>query len=223
MTLAELVNETFLAYRGKLTNVPTTGSEKYSRILYLINRNQRQWALDSNVDWPSRYEIRTIGTTSTGTQSYDLDDDIVRLSDYVQLVPTTGSTSFVTVIKPQATAGVANGCYISGNDPKQITFLTDITASNTGRSIVVPCFTMPDDLVSSGDTVAVDNPQWLIYATAAELARNDPSKEDGYGNLQGIANDLYQNMVNEAESSSFLQPNGVPNNMSYNAIDSWSS
>lgn len=213
MILSELVNEVYLAYRGKLSNVPAAGTEKYNRILLIANRNVRQWALDSTVDWPSRYEQRVIGTTSIGTQSYELDDDIVRISDYVRLVDANNQVKYSTAFKPQTTAAMTTGCYISGTDPKQLTFIDVIGETLDGLSITVPCYTLPDDMINPGDTVLIDNPQWLIYATAAELARNDYSKEEQYSNLQGIANDLYANMKSDAEANAYSQPNGVPNNM----------
>lgn len=213
MILSEAVNDIYLAYRGKLSNVPAAGTEKYNRILTIINRNQRQWAKDSTVDWPSRFEVRQLGTTATGTQVYDIDDDIIRPSDYVQLVDANNNKRTIQILKPQTVALATEGCYVSGTDPLQLTFVTTIGDSLSGLTIQMPCYTMPDDYTSPNDTIIIDNPQWLIYATAAELARNDYSKEEQYSNLQGIANDLYANMKSDAEVNAYSQPNGVPNNL----------
>lgn len=218
MTLADLVSDSYLAYRGKLANVPAAGTEKYNRIVRIANRKQREWALDANVDWPSLYDYRQLGTVSTGVQEYDLDDDVIRVSDYVTLTDSSNNNKRIEVIKPQTITEYVAGCYVHGTNPKQLTFLTPITAALSGRSLYVPCFAMPPDLVNPTDVVTADNPEWLIYAIAAELARNDYSKVDQFGNLNGIAMNLYSQMVTEAESSSFLQPNGVTNNMPQSSV-----
>lgn len=212
-TLNQVATMAYQSYRGKTSNMPVSGDEKYTRIVNLINQFQRSWARDSNVDWPSRYEVRNLGTTTTGTQVYNLPADVVNLSDYVQLVDANNNTTYITVIKPETIAGYTSGCYVAGANPQKLTFLTPITSALNGLTITVPCFTMPADLVNDTDTVAVDDPDWLAYAVAAELARNDYSKEQQYPNLKGIADTLYAGMVNNAQSNSFLQPNGVVNNM----------
>lgn len=213
MTLTQLVNDSYLCYRGKLSSVPVAGAEKYNRIVAIANRKQREWAQDSNIDWPSRYEIRAVGTTTTGTQSYDLDDDILRASDYVILTTTAKAKSYIGIVKPQQQSRYSKGAYITGFNPKQLTFIQTINAGNTGQAITLPCFTMPADMATGTSKVSVDDPQWLVYAVAAELARNDFAKEQQYSNLIGQANDLYQKMLDDAQANSFSQPNGVVNNM----------
>lgn len=217
MTLTQLVSDSYLAYRGKLSSVPAAGAEKYNRIVNIANRKQREWAQDTNIDWPSRYEIRTLGTLSTGTQAYDLDDDILRPSDMVNLVTTAGSKRYVGIVKPQQQTRYTQGAYVTGFNPKQLTFIQTIDSSLAGTIIKLPCFTMPTDMVNANDLVAVDDPQWLVYAVAAELSRNDYAKEEQYPNLIGQANDLYAKMINDAQTSSFGQPNGVVNAMPQNA------
>lgn len=212
MTLTQLVSDSYLCYRGKLSSTPAAGAEKYNRIVAIANRKQREWAEDSNIDWPSRYEIRTIGTLSSGTQAYDLDDDILRPSDYVQLIKGT-SKQLIGIVKPQQQNLYTRACYVTGFNPKQLTFIQTIDASNAGSTIKLACFTMPTDMASATSLVAVENPQWLVYAVAAELARNDYAKEQQYSNLIGQANDLYQKMIDDAQVNSFAQPNGVVNNM----------
>lgn len=214
MILSELVVDSYRCYRGKTTSVPVAGSTKYLDIVGIINRKIQEWARDPNIDHPSRYEQRQLGTVVTGTQTYDLDDDILRLSDYVILThPTSGAKTYITVVKPPQISRFTAGCYISNNNPKQITFITAINASNTGYKLIVPCYTIPDPLKNPNDTVVINNPYWLVYAVAAELARNDYAKDGQFNNLIGMANDLYQQMVDDARISSYLQPNGVTNAM----------
>jgi len=212
-TLTNLVSDSYLCYRGKLSSIPAAGSEKYSRIVAIANRKQREWAQDSNIDWPSRYEIRQLGSLTSGTQEYDLDDDILRPSDYVVLTSPTSQVQYIGIIKPQQISRYLKGAYVFGFNPKQLTFIQTIDSSYTGYKLSLPCFTMPADMVNPTDVISVDDPQYLVYAVAAELARNDYAKEEQYPNLIGQANDLYAKMIADAEANSFLQPNGVVNAM----------
>lgn len=213
MQLTQLVSDSYLTYRGKLSTVPVAGSEKYNRIVAIANRKQREWAQDSNIEWPSRYNQFAVGAVVPGTQVYTLDPSIIRPSDYVELYnPTTTQKQYVGLIMPAQISRYLKGAYISGN-PSVLTFIQTLDSSYTGYNIILPCYTMVTDLVNPTDTVAVDNPQWLVYAVAAELARNDYAKEEQFGNLSGMANDLYQKMIDEAQGTSFGQPNGVVNIM----------
>ncbi len=216
MKLSQLVIDSYVAYKGKVASAPASGTEKYNRIVNIANRKQREWAQDSAIDWPSRYEIRTVGTLATNTQTYDLDDDIMRASDFVQLISATNQKQYIGIVKPQQQMRYIKGAYITGFNPKQLTFIQTIDSNYAGYSIKLPCFTMPTDMTIATSTVAIDDPQWLVYAVAAELARNDNAKEEQYGNLIGQANDLYQKMLNDAQVNSFSQPNGVVNNMPQN-------
>lgn len=213
MKLSQLVSDSYLTYRGKLSSVPAAGTEKYNRIVNIANRKQREWAQDSNIDWPSRYERRDAGSLSVNQQVYDIDDDILRLSDFVRLTAPNGNKINVAVIKPQTFSTVYSGVYMFGANPRQLKFIQTIDSSYTGYTMTLPCYTMPPDMTTSTSFVYVDDPQWLVYAVAAELARNDYSKEEQYSNLRGDANDLYTKMLDDAQSNGFLQPNGVTNAM----------
>ena len=213
MTLSQVVSESYLVYRGKLSSVPAVGSEKYNRIVSIANRKQREWVQDSNVDWLSRYEMRVLGTLTTGNQEYDLDNDIMRLSDYVIITDLQGNKRYIQTLRPQVISRYKSGCYISGGNPQQLNFVTPIDSSFNGFALTVPCFTIPADMTTPTSVVSVEDPNWLIYATAAELARNDYAKEEQYPNIIGQANDLYKNMVADAQANGFLQINSVTNNM----------
>ena len=212
MNTDTFVQLTYQRYRGKNTNVPTVGSEKYNLIVATGNQLMRNWARDPSVDWMSRYELRSQGNLSSGLQEYELDDDIIRLSDYVELRNTSNQKRWRSVVKPQDRARVSEGVYTYGR-PLVLTFIDTVGESLDGFTLYVGCYTMPDAFSNANDEVLVDNPDWLSYATAAELARNDPARDDQFGNLQGIANDLYAQMKAANDSSPFAQSNGAVYNM----------
>lgn len=213
MNVLDVLTDAYIAYRGKSSNIPAVGTDKYNDMLTILNRKQREWWSDNTVDWPSLFQLVDEGDVALGTQTYDIDTDIIRPSDYVMLTDSNNNVTYVNIIKPQLRSQYTQGCYLAGSNPVQLTFITVIDATLDGQDLTLPCFVQPAALVNPTDSVAVDDPNWLIYAVAAELARNDYSKEEQYPNLNGIANGLYQQMIDNANANSILQPNGVPNNM----------
>lgn len=213
MILSDLLTDAYRAYRGKTSSVPQAGSTKYTDMLAIANRKQQEWANDSNINWDSLYELYDGGTLSSGTQSYDLDDNFMKLSDYVLLTSPTGSKKYVRVYKPQEVSRHSEGCYVYGANPAQLGFIQPIDSTLAGWKLTVPCYAAPAKLSNANDIIAVDDPNWLVYAVAYELARNDYAKEEQSPNIKAEADALYTNMVAAAQNNSFLQPNGAANNM----------
>lgn len=220
-TVLQVLTDAYIAYRGKSSNMPQTGTDKYNDMLAILNRKQREWWSDPNNDWPSLWQLVTIGTVSSGTQDYQLTNatltadntPILRLSDYIMLQDSGGNNKYVTVIKPPLRAQHTQGCYVSGANPLQLTFITTIDANLDQQTLIAPAYVQPKALVNATDVVAVDDPNWCVYSVASELARNDYSKEEQFPNLNGIANQLYQQMADAAFELGQLQSDGAPNNM----------
>ena len=99
--------------------------------------------------------------------------------------------------------------YVHGNNPKKITFAQDIDANLASGIITVPAYYLPSDISASTDIVAVDDPNWLVYIVASELARNDPAKDDMHPTLVGMANELYLKMSNANNDTGYGQPNTI--------------
>ena len=209
MLLSELITDINYAHKGN-NRAPTEGSDKWNRAVAIINRKLREWATDSETSWASLFEERTVGTFST-TQTVTLATDVHKLSDYVYLLDADDRERQFTVIKPQQRKDFTEAVYVSGN-PKVLTFVDTISASDSfiGADIIVPLFKLPEALSSASDTVIVDSTEWLTYAVAAELARNDPAKDDQFGNLIGLANELYQQMKDNNDTLPYAQPFSVP-------------
>jgi len=147
----------------------------------------------------------------TGIQSYKLHRNFLTPSDKV-LVTSGTQTYEYGLSNPQERVAAT---YLSGRNPKVITFVNTIESTNqsVGGVLSVPAYYKPDDIVNATDLVAVDNPEWAVYVVASELARNDPAKEDQFSTLLGIANDLYIKMVSANFNIGFLQGGTVYNNM----------
>lgn len=149
-----------------------------------------------------------------GVQEYKLHRNLYNPADKA-IVYTTQDNNF-DIVKPQA-RDIYNDTetYIYGLNPKTLAFSADITSVNPylNGTLKVAGYYIPNDLVSATDEVPVDNPDWLVYAVAAELARNDAAKDDQFSNLMGMANELYIGMIQANMAMGYLQNNAIPNNM----------
>ncbi len=146
--------------------------------------------------------------------SYNLHRRYYLNSDYAKVVKTDSSYVEYPIVKAQQ-RDVLSGqsAYIHGLNPKSVTFSQELDAGIDAGTLTVPGYYIPDTLVNSTDIIPVDDPNWLVYITASELARNDPANEDKFPSLVGMANDLYLRMSNANNDTGFFQPNVVVNNM----------
>lgn len=157
----------------------------------------------------------------TGVKEYSLHRNFFVPSDTVT-VRLTGQDLYYSFAKPQARENA--DVYISGLNPRKVTFYNDIPTQAVGGSLLVPGHYLPNPLVNATDTIEIPDENWLIYATAAELCRNDPAKDTEFANLIGMANDLYRKMVAANNNVGFLQDNQIPVNIQQISPDSedWS-
>lgn len=215
MTGQELLSNVYTTYRGKIApRTPAWGSDKANVVLSIANLKIREWASDPRNKWNSLFVIEPVGTLSTGTLSYDLDESFFMSSDYARIVKTDGSIYDVPIVKAQQrNVSSSQSIYIHGQNPKMMTFSQALDAGLDGATLYAPGYYFPDPIVSATDIVPVDDPNWLVYIVASELARNDPSKEDNFPTLVGMANEFYSRMSNANNDVGFAQPNSIVNLM----------
>jgi len=196
MTLEQLFEQINSVFRGSDDDVPTVGSEDYTNWLLTANRKLSEYARDTNVSRQSLWEDRTLGSITFGTNTYDLDENFLTASDRVYVLKGT-QYIYYTLQKPQERERLSNTVYISGFDPQTLTFQTPFTATEqaVGGVLHVPGYYLPDELENANDVVPCDNPMWMVYATAAELASNDLQYSDKAPDLNSRANDLWDKMV----------------------------
>lgn len=237
-----LIQKAWRAYKGN-TNWPASGTSKYLQMVMTANDLKNIWATDAKVHWDSLFsQNNNIGTVASPTLSYNLPASVFYLSDYVYVLLNDGSgnTQRFKVVHPESRNDDANGigingadfgdptCYLTGSykggsGQMAINFVTpwsQMSAALIGGTIQAGTYVLPADMVNNSDIVPVNNPEWLVYALAAELARNDPAKEDQFETLNGIANDIYKKMVLDNQGNSFQQPNG-PAYMGMNPGITW--
>jgi len=147
----------------------------------------------------------------TGIQSYKLHRGFMTPSDMVQVTTSLQTYQYGLCTPQERTAAT----YLASVNPRILTFVNTITATDqaVGGVLSIPAYYKPADIVNATDLVAVDNPEWAVYVVASELARNDPAKEDQFGTLLGMANDLYIKMVSANFNIGFLQGGTVTNAM----------
>jgi hypothetical protein len=221
-----LIQKAWVHFKGN-NSWPTPGQAKYMVMLMVANRLKNNWARDSKVHWDSLFVQRTYGPIIASQQAYDLDSDVFYLSDFVYVLRTDGNTDRFQVVHPESRnkqfspvgqIGSDNGdpiTYLTGSNQGgdsnlTLNFQTPFSEmpGDVGGTIQVGCYAQPDDMLSPGDTVPVNDPEWLVMALAAEMARNDPSKQDQYPDILAQATDLYGKMVLDNQGNSYQQPSG---------------
>lgn len=199
MIVTNLFAQINSAYRGSDDDAPAVGTTDHTLWLATTNRKISEWARDGKNTWQSLFEIREQGTISVGTQDYDFDSDISVPADSVVVTTTTNQNIEYTICKPQERKRFLRAVYISGRDPQVLTFQDTIKANDqiVGGTIKVAGYWVPDDLTGVNDTIPVDDPYWLVYAVASELAFNDLTYSDKAPDLNAKANNLYSGMVSD--------------------------
>lgn len=216
MIVSDLIQKVYTKFRGKAASkTPVFGSAKANIILEIANGKVGEWAKDSNQVWASLFEIKTVSPViSLSTFTYNLHSTFMFPSDFFTITKTNGDIVEIGITKPQQRLDNTSKVYISGNNPKKVTFAgTTIDAGFSGGTLKAPAYYQPADMVNASDVVVVDDPNWLVYSVASELARNDSAKSDQFPNLLGMANDLYEKMISANNNIGFGQGGIVPNKM----------
>lgn len=195
MLVSELITQINAAFRGD-EEEPTAGTAEYSLWLATANRKISEWARDPHQQWKSLFEIRAEDTITTAA-SYNLDTDLLEPSDRVHVVATDSQKHYFNIYPADERDRYNKGVYIAGANPQVLTFINTIAADDpiVGGTLYVPGYFLPSNLTDAAETVPVDDPYWLVYSTASELAFNDVSHEEKYVDLNVKANNLYQMMI----------------------------
>lgn len=197
MNVTTAMTQINYAFRGTDDDPPTSGAD-FTYWLAVMNRKQSEWANDTKQNWSSLWSTDTVATVITsGQQTYNLGTTFLHPSDRVT-VTDNGQTFYFTVCEPQEASQFTSACYVSGSNPKKLTFIDTIDANTQylGGTITVPAYHTLADLTAGADTILVDDPYWLVYAVASELAFNELDYSDKAPDLNAKANALYQQMAN---------------------------
>lgn len=216
MNVTTLFTQINAAFRGTDDDAPTSGAD-FTYWLATANRKQDEWATDSTHNWNSLYSTDTLSPViAAGTQSYDLPTTFVAAADRVTVTVGT-NVYYFTVIEPEEKADTQNCVYISGSNPQTLTFVDTIASDSpyVGGTITVPAYHKLTDLALGADTVLVDDPYWLVYAVASELAFNELDYSDKAADLNAKANNLYQKMVRNNRRGTHGNPRVTPTKVNH--------
>lgn len=134
----------------------------------------------------------------SGIRSYSQHRNLLNPSDQAIVTTATVGDLFFTIGKPQERDRFINEVYLSGRFPAKLTFPNGISSTiNTnliGGTLKLPGYYAPNDVAVGTDIVMVDDPYWLVYAVASELAFNDITYSDKAPDINAKAGNLYAAM-----------------------------
>lgn len=199
MTTAEFVEAVSVQSEGK---IPTfvTGSTKWLRIVAQGNFFLRRWAREKGVDWNSLYTPDyTIGTV-TATDTFEIPEDVYKLSqqegDSIRINHATGTQYTDYALVPHDELKI----YDSGNYCAKVginlIFNEPFTSSMPpfGGTITAPVYILPEEFSADADDIQIDDPDWLVFVTAADRVRHDVTRKDLRADLVAQANEAMQVM-----------------------------
>jgi len=187
MIVSELFNQINGSYRGTDDSVPTADPDL--QYWYdTTNRKITEWLNDPVNIEPGT--VATDGTTLTGT-----------------------NTQF-TLYAPD---GIIT---VNGETPRIIGSITsdtelEVTVDFTNTVSAESFKHQPEvtEMTDLADTIPVEDPYWLVYAVASELAFNDLTYEDKAPALNAKANSLYRMMVRNKRRTTTVGPRTIPTNV----------
>jgi len=149
----------------------------------------------------------------SSVQTYNVHRGLLGASDKVYVLDTSNNKVFLDLVHPQERDYQNQQVYLSGGNPETLTFTSDIDSSLDGGTLVIPGYYMPADLTTSTDLLPVPDPNWLVFATASELAFGDIIYEDKAEILNSRANALWKAMVIRNRRGVYGQPRKTPYNV----------
>lgn len=190
MTVETLIPAAWLKATGEVFD-GETGGEDWNKALAIANRYIDAWMGEPGADWDSTYHTVDCGPVAA-TDTFVLDASIYRVSndagDPVRIVHTDGNhTDYVLVSAGQLNRYNDRACARIGRQLKFAKAFTE-TDPQFGGTLQVPGYVKPDYLVNPDDTIPIDDPNWLVLVTAAELARTDLTQAQNYPLIIGEAN-----------------------------------
>lgn len=174
----------------------------YGKYLSILNDLQRDWYEESlvlpNERWASLEREESI-VISSDTQ-YDLDGELaLHPLNYSPLSITLSSGEIIAPKLVSAAEFIRSSdknIYTASSDGKIINFKKDFVKSAIGGRITYPYYINLEEVSNNNDDIIVDNPNWLVYMLAAEIARSDIVQAGQYGNLIALAQNSMTSMKN---------------------------
>lgn len=174
----------------------------YSKYVSILNDLQRDWYEEPlilpNERWASLEREETI-VISSDTQ-YDLDGGLaIHPLNYSPLSITLPSGGIIIPKLVSTTEFIRSNdknVYTASSFGKTINLKKEFIDSAIGGRITYPYYVNLEEISNDDDNIIVDNPNWLVYMLAAEIARSDIVQAGQYGNLVSLAQNSMTSMKN---------------------------
>lgn len=195
MTVDAAIQKAFLHAQRKAVP-PAAGTPKYLALLGIADSMQKLWASEPGITWGSLYSTVTLATLASAIDTFPLSATIDNLStregDTVRIVNGTVTKSFPIIDGNQLYAYRYQDAV--ARQGANLKFTKALSTTLTGGSILVPCTVFVADITDGSQTVAVDDPMYLVYMMAAEFVRNDAVRTGQYNNILALADQVMQKM-----------------------------
>lgn len=200
MTAADLIPRIFLNFKGKTpTKAPANTEPEYQVYLGYIDQLLQKWAKDSRHVWQTLTE-EVSATIVNGFA--DCPEGFLRVSEKPLV---NGKPITYTTFKNRR--NVEDGVYVSLRSNKFVFTKPERHATGT---ITVGVVFSPPRVSDSSSVITCDDELWIELAVAAEIARNDSSKDDQYADLYAKALEQYKSMARNARYIPAGQVNAIP-------------
>lgn len=210
MSTDEFVAAVILRASGELSTA-IYGDDDYKKVVQLANPKIDAWAKEDG--WNSLYDPAVDCGNITATDTFDLDDSIRVVSDtsgdYVQILKSDGSKTNYQTVTPDELKKYSSGNYCA-RVGQTLIFNQPFTPDSPeyGGSLKVPGYLFANHLVKANDTVPVDDPNWLVAATAADWVQTDYTLSQNREDFLAEANDLMVAM--KRANSAQIKTIGMP-------------
>ena len=188
MIVSELITKIHIAYKGKLTNTPTFGDPKRALYLSRANDNQDRWSEDPAIKNPDLFG-GDIELTLNSEGYADLPEEAAVITD-----PVMYGRAEIPVVPFTDRHIVDVGAYVVGKKGERRVYIINPDKYPL-NSFTVGIQTYPDPMVNDTDEVGCSSVRWLALQTAAQLAEQDPAKEDLAPSLYNQATAEYQESI----------------------------
>lgn len=213
MTLDQAITRISYALRGVDDEVPTEGDEEYIYWTETLNRKKDELYEDVIQRWSIAYEERSLGTISVSSSPvYNLPTDFLAPSTSVYITTTDDTRVEVELVHPEEKNVNNRNVFVADNTPQKLYFTTPITTGESivGGTLYMPGYYLPADVSDAADSLIAPDPNWLVMATAAEVAFNDIVYEAKAPDLNAKANNLYKMMTSKNRRGTFNRPRKTP-------------
>ena len=198
----DFVKSAYLRLNGKLPTF-TAGSTKYDSMLAIGNIQIGVW--ENASDWSSLRDSNILIGTVTATDTFTLPTTVNYISksqyDTVKITRLDGTVDeYATVPIDALHRYTGNYCAQKG---RNLVFAQSFTSTSPqiGGTINAPVYLYASRLVDSSSTVPVDDPNWLIVASAAQAASASIVKQNMYPDLLQESSALMGNMISSDSSA----------------------